>query len=265
MRVPLLVANWKMNLGPEEGLTVFREVRRRVAAFRSVQIVICSPFITLPSLAAARPRAGAGVALGAQDCHWATHGAYTGDISAGMLRGLCEWVLIGHSERREGHGETDALIHKKLHRALEVGLRPVLCVGESEAAREAGETARVIRQQVIEGLGDLPPSLVHEQVTIAYEPVWAIGSGKAASPAEANRVAGLLVRGALADHYGESLASATRVLYGGSVSPSNISDFLIQPEVDGALVGGASLDPSQFVALVETAHHLAGKQHYPRD
>src|SRR5688572_27270619 len=125
MRTPLIAANWKMNLGPAAGLALFREVRRRVQGVRGVEIVLCPPFVTLPALAAARPATGSNLALGAQDCHWASHGAYTGDVSASMLRDLCEWVILGHSERREGHGESDALIHKKLHAALDAGLRPI--------------------------------------------------------------------------------------------------------------------------------------------
>lgn len=251
--LPLIAANWKMNLGPEEGLALFREVRRRVQGVREVEVVVCPPFVTLPALAAAQSSYGATVMLGAQDCHWEAKGAYTGDVSAAMLRGLCEWVIIGHSERREYHGETDALVHKKLHAALDAGLRPILCVGEGQEAREAGETAAVIRRQLVEGLADLPAGLVRERVVVAYEPVWAIGSGQAASPVEANRVAGLVVRGALAEHYDEGVARAVRVLYGGSVSPANIAGFLMQPEVDGALVGGASLEAASFAALVRAA------------
>lgn len=253
MRTPLIAANWKMNLGPEEGLAFFREVRRKIQGVRGVEVVVCPPFVTLPALAAAQAPYGATLMLGAQDCHWATHGAYTGDVSATMLRGLCQWVILGHSERREQHGESDALIHKKLHAALDAGLRPILCVGEGLQAREAGETATVVRRQLVEGLADLPADAVRQRVVVAYEPVWAIGSGQAASPVEANRVAGLVVRGALADHYSEDIASSVRVLYGGSVSPTNIAGFLTQPEVDGALVGGASLDADSFAALVRAS------------
>jgi triosephosphate isomerase (TIM) len=250
MRTPLIAANWKMNLGPEVGLALFREVRRRVQGVRGVEIVLCPPFVTLPALAAARP-ATSNIALGAQDCHWATHGAYTGDVSAPMLRGLCEWVILGHSERREGHGESDALIHKKLHAALDAGLRPILCVGEGQAAREAGETASLLRRQLLDSLADLPAEQVRERLVVAYEPIWAIGSGQAASAVEANRVAGLIVRAALSEHYGERVAEQVRVLYGGSVTPANIAEFLLQPEVDGALVGGASLNAASFAALVK--------------
>ncbi len=252
-RVPLVVANWKMNEGPEAGLALLRDLRRRVQGMTGVEVVVCPPFITLPALAAALPSRGGAIALGAQDCHWATHGAYTGDVSAAMLAPLCAWVIVGHSERREGHGESDSLIHKKLHAALDAGLRPILCVGEDRRAREAGETAAVLRRQMLDGLADLPAAQVRERLVIAYEPVWAIGSGQPATPIEANRVAGLLLRGALAEHYGESVAGAVRVLYGGSVSPDNMRAFQQQPELDGALVGGASLRADTFAAIIRCA------------
>lgn len=249
----LVAGNWKMHLGPEAGLALFRRLRRRLPTGPGVEVLICPPFVTLPALAAARPAHGRRVMLGAQDCHWAEAGAFTGDVSPWMLREICEWVIVGHSERREHHQESDRRIHRKIEAAIEAGLRPILCVGEGAAEREAGETASRLRAQMEGALGDLSAAAVADHLVVAYEPIWAIGSGAAASPVEANRVAALLLRGVLAERYGEQVAARVRVLYGGSVKAENAAAFFLQPELDGALVGGASLDPAAFAAIVAAA------------
>jgi triosephosphate isomerase len=249
MRRPLIAANWKMHLGrAEEALGLVRRIRHPLGKIEGVDVVLCPPFTVLSLLA--EVLGPSPIALGAQNMHWAERGAHTGEVSPSMLAGLCQYVILGHSERRASGGSTedDAAINRKVKAAFGVGLIPIVCVGESGRQREAGATDDVVRAQVLCALAELERAQARRCV-LAYEPIWAIGSGRPATPAEANRIIALSVRGAVADGFGEEVAQAARVLYGGSVLPDNIAAFTAMPDIDGALVGGASLGP-EFVELV---------------
>jgi triosephosphate isomerase len=261
MRTPIIVANWKMNLGRvDEALGFVRAIRYALNRIEGVDIVLCPPFTVLADLAEVlRPTH---IALGAQTMHWEDLGAYTGEISPDMLSGLCRYVIVGHSERRSGQvafpdpspasgAESDTGVHRKAKAALAHSLCPIVCVGENLRQYEAGQTDEFVRSQVSAALDGLDREKARRCI-IAYEPVWAIGTGKAATPAQANRVIGLTIRGAIADLLDEDTAEAVRVLYGGSVSPENIQAFVRMSDIDGALVGGASLR-ADFVELVRRA------------
>ena len=252
-RKPILAANWKMNLGrPEEALAFFRKIRSGLNDIDGVDLVICPPSTVLFQFS--ELLAPTRIALGAQNTHWEDKGAETGEISPLMLAGICQYVVLGHSERRAtgSSQESDEAINRKLKAALEHGLTPILCLGENLERNQAGDTDAFVSAQVKAAFQDIDP-LSAASCVVAYEPLWAIGSGKAASPADANRVIGLSIRGALAEIYGEEVAQKVRVQYGGSVTPENITEFMVMPEVDGALVGGASLKPE----FVELARQLA--------
>ncbi len=250
MRYPIIAGNWKMHLGHvDEALAFVRRIRYRLNEIQGVERVLCPPFTVLAAVAEVlRPTR---IGLGAQTMHWEEQGAHTGEISPAMLTGLCQYVILGHSERRAANNEGNDTVNRKVHAALAHGLTPILCVGENLAQNEAGQTHEFVGGQVRAALAGLTAEQAGRCV-IAYEPLWAIGTGKAATPADANRVIGLTIRGAIADTFGESPAQAVRVLYGGSVNVENISAFMTMPEVDGALVGGASLKPD-FVELVRRA------------
>jgi triosephosphate isomerase (TIM) len=248
-RKPIIAANWKMHNDLAEGAALIEALKQRLAA-GGAEVVLCPPFIALAS-AAERLR-GSGIALGAQNMHWADKGAYTGEISPLMLKSLVRYVIIGHSERRQYFGETDETVQRKVRAAIQHRLTPILCVGENLPQYEAGQSAAVVDAQVRAALREVSAQAAATLV-IAYEPVWAIGTGKAASGAGANAIIGLTIRGALSDLFGEQVAQSVRVQYGGSVTPSNIKEFMQQPDIDGALVGGASLKVDDFVAIVAAA------------
>lgn len=250
MRRTVVAANWKMNRSGEAAIGLARELLDQIAPYGHVDRVICPPFTALASVAPLL--AGTGVGLGAQNMHWEKSGAYTGEISAPMLAGLCQYVILGHSERRQYFGETDEAVNKKVHAALAHGLTPIICVGENLAQNEAGETAAVVSTQTRAAYAGLSPEQALRTV-VAYEPVWAIGTGRAATPAGANAVIGLHIRGALAELYSAAVADAVRVQYGGSVTAANAVELMSQPDIDGALVGGASLKPNEFGAIVKAA------------
>jgi triosephosphate isomerase len=250
MRVPVVAANWKMNLGTKsEAVTFVRSIRHGLQAIEGVEIVLCPPFTALTSVA--EVLGGSRLGLGAQDMHWEDKGAHTGDISPAMLAGVCRYVILGHSERRatRSESEMDAAINRKVKAALAHGLIPILCVGENLEQNEAGQTEAFVGGQVSAAFAGIDSSRAAGCV-VAYEPIWAIGTGKAASPADANRTINLAVRGPLARAFDEPTAQRIRVLYGGSVNAANIGSFVEMPDIDGALVGGASLTPD-FVKLVE--------------
>ena len=232
-----------------ESVALIEALRQRLAAGRA-EVVLCPPFIALAD--AAEQLRGSGIALGAQNMHWADKGAYTGEISPLMLKAIVRYVIIGHSERRRYYGETDDTVQRKVRAAIQHGLTPILCVGENLPQYEAGQSAAVVDAQVRAALREVSAQAA-ATVVIAYEPVWAIGTGKAASGAGANAIIGLTIRGALSDLFGEHVAQSVRVQYGGSVTPSNITEFMQQPDIDGALVGGASLKVDDFVAIVAAA------------
>ena len=252
VRRPLIAANWKMNLGScAEALDLVRKIRHPLSRVTGVEVVLCPPFTVLAGLAEVlRPSS---LALGAQNMHWEDGGAHTGEISPSMLSALCEYVIVGHSERRAtgSANDDDSAVNRKARAALAAGLTPIVCVGEDLEQNEHGETDTFVGLQVRAALDGLAPDQAR-QCLIAYEPIWAIGSGRSASPTVANRTIGLTIRGALAQGLGESVAEEIRVLYGGSVTADNISGFMAMPEIDGALVGGASLDEN-FVDLVRNA------------
>ena len=245
MRTPFIAGNWKMNTTVAQASTLVAEMRERLDRVEGVEKVLCPPFISLATIG--ELLRGTSIKLGAQNMYFEEKGAYTGEVSPLMLSQLCEFVILGHSERRQYFAETDELINKKVGAALKIALTPILCVGERLEEKEAGETAEVVARQVrgaLEGI-ESPQGLV-----IAYEPIWAIGTGKAATPPESNDTTGLLRR-TVAQLYGEEFAQGVRILYGGSVTASNIAGFMEQPEIDGALVGGASLKAEEFLSIVE--------------
>ena len=252
-RVPFIAGNWKMHMtrGPAERLA--RDAAAAIAGVRGVDVAICPPATALDVVG--RVLADTRVMLGGQTMHEEPQGAYTGEISAQMLVDLgCRSVILGHSERRQWFNETDEALGRKVRAAIANRLLPIICVGERLGEREAGQTDAVITAQVeaaVGPLGEQPES----RLVIAYEPVWAIGTGHTATGEEANRV-GTLIRWLVGSHCGEEAGETARVLYGGSVKPDNITEFLGQPEVDGALVGGASLDAKAFAAIVKAAAEL---------
>lgn len=250
MRIPLVAGNWKMNKTVAEACALVSEMKEGLSTIRGVEKVLCPPFTSLSSVAALLQ--GTGIGLGAQNMHWEAKGAFTGEIAPAMVAEFCQYVILGHSERRTYFGETDETVNKKLLAAQAIGLIPIVCVGETLAQYEAGQTTEVVARQVRAGLQGLDPAFAG-RVIIAYEPVWAIGTGKASTGENANAVVGQVIRPALAELYGAETANAVRVLYGGSVTAANAAEFFSQPEIDGALVGGASLKAEEFLAITRAA------------
>jgi triosephosphate isomerase len=245
-RRPLLAGNWKMNLNLAQSVELAQAVRDG-AASASGEAAVCVPFTAIAAVGAVLK--GSPVRLGAQDLYWEASGAFTGEISAAMLVDSgCQMVVIGHSERRKLFGETDEHVNKKLAAALKAGLTPIVCIGETLDERESQKTWRVLETQIAGGLKGFAPADL-SKVVIAYEPVWAIGTGKTATPAQAQE-AHLFVRGQLKKLYGEGFAAGVRVLYGGSVTAENVDSLMAQPDVDGALVGGASLKKDSFLRIM---------------
>jgi triosephosphate isomerase len=246
-RTPFVAGNWKMYTTADECVALCRAVRERVAGLAGVEIAVCPPF---PFLGRAQDAlAGSSVRLGAQNAHWEEQGAFTGEVSPLMLEGLADVVILGHSERRQYFCETDETVNKRLRAVLARGLKPIFCVGETRDEREAGRTEEVLERQVRRGLEDVPWS---ESCVIAYEPVWAIGTGLAATGEQANETTGF-IRRLVADLFGPGVAGSMRIQYGGSVKAGNAAEFFGQPEIDGALVGGASLDADAFASIVRAA------------
>jgi triosephosphate isomerase len=250
MRPVIIAANWKMNTTAADAGELARAIAGRTREPEVVR-VICPPFVCLAAVRDAV--AGEAIGVGAQNVHHEPAGAYTGEISAAMLAGLATWVILGHSERRRDAGETDALVGRKLRRAVDAGLRPILCVGERLAEREAGRAIEVVASQLRGALADhAAAALADAGLVIAYEPVWAIGTGRNASGADAAAMAEA-IRATLRDLGWGSRAEATPILYGGSCTSANIGDFLAEPSIDGALVGGASLKPDEMAGMVGRA------------
>jgi triosephosphate isomerase (TIM) len=248
MRKKILAANWKMNLTHVEAESYVEAFLSEVGEVNDVEIVIIPSFTSIPTLAQASGNAPF-IRLGAQNLHWERSGAFTGEISATMLRALfVKYVIIGHSERRSLFGETDEMVQRKVHTALEAGLRPIMCVGETLAERESDSVQKVLRRQIEEGLKGVGSDHSSE-IVLAYEPVWAIGSGRTATPAQAEEVHAFL-RSLLAELFSQTVADRIRIQYGGSVKPENTEDLMRQPNIDGALVGGASLDAHSFARII---------------
>jgi len=244
MRKPIIAGNWKMYKTAQEGVAFISQLAPQVADVKETTMVICAPFPALfPMTEIAK---NSNINIGAENLYWEDEGAFTGEVSAPMLAAIgCTYVIIGHSERRQYFGETDATVNKKVFAALKHNLLPIVCVGETLAEREQGVTFEVIKRQVTLGLANLTPP-AWEKIIIAYEPVWAIGTGKTATPAQAQEVHAY-VRNLLP----KEIAPKTRILYGGSVKPDNVKELMAQADIDGGLVGGASLKVDSYVKLVK--------------
>jgi len=247
MRRPIMAGNWKMYKTPSETGAFFEKFKPLVANSTHCEIVICPPFVDLP--AATDACRGTQIQIGGQNLFWAKEGAYTGEISADMLKAAgSKWVIVAHSERRQYFAETEETANKKIAAALESGLTPIYCVGERLHERESAKTNQVLETQCMGGIANLTPEQF-SQMAIAYEPVWAIGTGKVATPemaADAHRC----IREQVRKRFGPDAAASCRILYGGSVKPDNIRGLMAQPEIDGALVGGASLEATSFASIV---------------
>lgn len=252
-RVPMIAGNWKMNKTTAQAVTLSQQISfESDKAWEAVEVVICPPFVDLKSVFNVLVFDHSSIRLGAQDVFWEPEGAYTGAISVSMLKELtCEYCIIGHSERREYFGETDEMVNKKAHALIASGIHPIMCCGESLEVRDAGETLAFIGEQVRAGLAGLDAQDIAQSV-IAYEPIWAIGTGRAATPEQAQEACAH-IRSVVADVAGDEAASKVRILYGGSMNPANAELFLPQPDIDGGLIGGASLDAKAFSELVEMA------------
>jgi triosephosphate isomerase len=246
MRRALIAANWKMHMNLGGATELAQRVVDGCRGFQDVDVVLIPPFTALTTVASVI--AGSPIRLGAQDLHWEEKGAFTGEISPPMLKDIgCAYALVAHSERRQLFGETDRSANRKVVAALAHDLVPILCVGESEAERDRGVTFVVVDRQVKEGLKDVNEGQL-ENLVVAYEPIWAIGTGRTATPAQAEEVH-QSIRGQLAKLFGSEKASKVRILYGGSVKPDNVDDLMAEADIDGALVGGASLDASSFTRI----------------
>jgi len=250
VREIIVAGNWKMNTNPWDGVVLARSIASAILKHDSAKVVICPPTTHLFLVQCAIQNTS--VEVGAQNVHWEKSGAFTGEISAEMLRALgIEWAIVGHSERRQYFGETDETVNKRARRAVEAGLRPIVCVGESLEEREAGQTFSVLERQLQIGLDSLPMA-GHGGVVIAYEPVWAIGTGRTATPQQAQE-AHAFIRSQIARLKSSEIASNTVIQYGGSVNETNAEELMTCPDVDGALVGGASLVLSKFNIIIDTA------------
>ena len=250
MRVPMIAGNWKMNTTVSEAIKLVNEMRLPLDEITNVDKVVCPPFISLAPVWELIK--GSSIKLGAQNLYFAEKGAYTGEISPLMLADLCEFVIIGHSERRQYFNETGEIVNKKVRAALGAGLTPILCVGERLEENEAGRTEEVVTEQLWSSLAGVNYS---GGLLIAYEPVWAIGTGKAATGRQANQTISL-IRHNVTELYGKEVAQDMRILYGGSVTAENAAEFMNQPEIDGALVGGASLKVTEFLSIVKQTSEI---------
>lgn len=250
MRVPCVAGNWKMHKTVAEAETLAIELKTRLAEIESVENVICPPFTALAPLS--KMLEGSSLALGAQNMFWEEEGAYTAEISPEMVAELASHVILGHSERRAHFGDTDQTINRRVLKALEYDLIPIICVGETLEENESGRTEEVVTRQVREVLRGVEVAQGGE-LMIAYEPVWAIGTGKAATPEGANEVIGGVIREQVSQILGREIADQVRILYGGSVKPHNAADFFSRSDIDGALVGGASLQADPFTAITKAA------------
>jgi triosephosphate isomerase len=250
MRKPLVAGNWKMNKTIAETRDLVFKMSIQLREINGVEKVLCPPFMSL--MAASALLEGSGIGLGAQNIYWEEKGAFTGEVSPVMVKELCEYVILGHSERRAYFGETDEIVNRKLIAAQSFDLTPIVCVGETLAQYEANQTREVVSSQTKLSLKGVSAEYAPRMV-VAYEPVWAIGTGKASNGIDANAVVKDVIRPALAELYGVETAQAIRVLYGGSVTAANAAEFFGQPDIDGALVGGASLKMDEFAAITKAA------------
>jgi triosephosphate isomerase len=247
-RTPLMAANWKMHFTADEAVALVKELNKGITRFDGRQVVVAPPFTALAGVASAL--ASSPIKLAAQNCHWESQGAYTGEISPPMLRHVgCDCVIVGHSERRQYFGETDESVNRKIVALVEVDLGCIFCIGETLEERQAEKTLDVLAKQIIGGLKGLGEEQAGKLV-LAYEPVWAIGTGHTASPEQAQE-AHAFIRDNLAKRFDNAVANRIRILYGGSVKPDNVDELMAQPDIDGALVGGASLKADSFIRIVD--------------
>lgn len=248
-RKPFIAGNWKMNLTLRESADLVRDLAEQIRGLKTVEVLVAPPFLAIPRVKSVLGETG--ILLAAQNMHWEAGGAFTGEVSPPMLvEAGCSHVILGHSERRNLFGETDETVDRKAEAAYKHGLTPIICIGETLEEREEGRTAEVIESQLRGSLKNFRDKKVLPKATLlAYEPVWAIGTGKTATPEQAQEVH-LQIRQWLAEHFDRATADAVRILYGGSVKPDNIKELMAKPDVDGALVGGASLKASSFVPIV---------------
>ena len=253
MPIPIVAGNWKMNTSIGEAVELAISMVKALDAVSGVQKVLCPPFVSLESVG--RAIAGSSISLGAQNMYYQEKGAFTGEVSPAMLAGLCRFVILGHSERRQHFGEGDELINFKVKAAFEAGLRPILCVGETLEQREGARASEVVANQVRGGLSSLHNI---QGLVIAYEPIWAIGTGVSATPETASEMMGEVILPALVDLYGEDVVAEVPLLYGGSVNADNVGEFLGERCIHGALVGGTSLQAEQFVEIVRTTAGAKG-------
>ena len=250
MRTPFVAGNWKMNKTIAETRELVSAMKPVLSGIDGVEKVFCPPFMSLVEASALL--SGSGIGLGAQNMHWEEKGAFTGEVAPGMVKELCSYVILGHSERRAYFGETDEIVNRKLLAAQKFDLTPIVCVGETLEQYESNQTRDVVMRQTSLGLKGVSTEFA-SRIVVAYEPVWAIGTGKASNGIEANNVVKEYIRPAIAELYGEETAQAIRVLYGGSVTGANAAEFFSQPDIDGALVGGASLKVDDFAAITKAA------------
>ncbi len=250
MRLPLIAGNWKMNTTVAEAVALATEIRATIRGVYSTEILVCPPFVSLAAVREALE--GSPIMLGAQNLHYEEKGAFTGEISSAMLAGLCRFVILGHSERRQYFGDSDEVVNRKLAAALRAGLTPIVCVGELLAENEAGRTEEVIVRQIKAALAGVS---VTADLVIAYEPVWAIGTGLTASGKAANETAHL-IRRTVAALAGNEVAEGVRVLYGGSVTADNVAEFMEQIDISGALIGGASLKAADFASIIKQTEDI---------
>ncbi|MGC8857157.1 MAG: triose-phosphate isomerase [Anaerolineae bacterium] len=250
MRTPVVAGNWKMNKTVAEARDLVFKMSLKLREIDRVEKVLCPPFTSL--LAVSALLQGTQIGLGAQNMHWEEKGAFTGEISPLMVKEFCRYVILGHSERRTYFGESDEIVNRKVRAAEKFDLTPIVCVGETLEQYESGQTAEVVSCQIRASLADVSPAFA-PRLILAYEPVWAIGTGRASSGENANGVIAAVIRPALSELFGAATAQEIRVLYGGSVTAANASEFFSQPEIDGALVGGASLKADEFVTIAQAA------------
>ena len=253
IRRPMIAGNWKMYKDINEAAQLANDIKREVFDVDNVDIVICPPFVDLSETRDIVQESNVG--LGAQNCYWEPEGAYTGEISLPMLKSAgCDYVIIGHSERRKYFGETDETVNSKVSAVIKAGIVPIMCVGETLEEREAGKTLDVVKEQVTGGLKGLDEAFI-DPLVIAYEPVWAIGTGKTATPDQAQEVHAM-IRGLLKELYSDNCSDSKRILYGGSVNPDNIEVLMSEEDIDGGLIGGASLKSDGFADIIKTTSRL---------
>jgi triosephosphate isomerase len=256
MRIPIVAGNWKMYKTPQDAVSFVESLLPKLTPLDGIERVVCPPYVALPGVAAAL--AGTAIKVGAQNVHWQAEGAFTSDVSATMLKGLVEYVIVGHSEVRQYHGDTDERVNLRTKAALAAGLKPIIAVGESVDIYRAGGTQEFVGRQVRAAFDGIPVEAL-ANIVIAYEPIWAIGTGLTPTAEEANTLICDGVRNVIKSLYGQAAADAMRIQYGGSVKPDNMQGFMSQPDIDGALVGGASLKVDDFTALVTLARSAKGK------